>query len=87
VPVAKWPFLEADMKNWITDHKNNRISVPTKMMSFKVRECAVAGIIHETVWTVKHRTLVLKILYCLKKVTAWTVAMVMMSMIVRALIV
>jgi len=47
MPVAKWPDLEAEVNNWITHHKNNRISVFAKMIIFKMRVkmriCAVAG--------------------------------------------
>ena len=43
MPVAKWPDLEAEVNNWITHRKNNRLSVFTKMIIFKMRLCAVGG--------------------------------------------
>jgi hypothetical protein len=43
--TAKWPDLQAEAKNWITDHRHNRISVSTKITSFKARrQVATYGI-------------------------------------------
>jgi hypothetical protein len=39
--VAKWPDLEAEVKNWTTDHTNSEISVFTKMIIFGVRRWMV----------------------------------------------
>jgi len=64
MPVAKWPELEAEVNSWITHHKKDRISVCTKMIIFKVSNCAVGGITLETVRTAKHETSVLVILCC-----------------------
>ena len=64
MPVSKWPDLETEVNNWITCHKNNRISLFTKMIVFKVRRCAVGGTTVEMVRTVEHETWVLKILCC-----------------------
>jgi hypothetical protein len=30
--AAKWPKLESEVKKWIMDHRNNGISVSTKMI-------------------------------------------------------
>jgi hypothetical protein len=35
--TAKWPDLQAVAKNWITDHRHNRISVSKKITIFKAR--------------------------------------------------
>jgi type IV secretory pathway VirJ component len=59
MPVTKWPDLEAEVNNWLTHHKNNRISVVTKMIIFKVRKCVVGGTTLETVRTAKQEASVL----------------------------
>jgi hypothetical protein len=33
--VAKWPDQEAEVRNWITDHKNNGISVCKKIIIYE----------------------------------------------------
>jgi len=35
--TAKWSDLQTEVKNWITDHRHNRISVSTKITIFKAR--------------------------------------------------
>jgi hypothetical protein len=30
--IVKWPDLEAEVKNCITDHRNNGISISTKVI-------------------------------------------------------
>ena len=32
-----WPDLETEVKNWMKDHKNNGISVPTRMIIVELR--------------------------------------------------
>ncbi|KAF6081661.1 hypothetical protein HJG60_008709 [Phyllostomus discolor] len=38
--AAKWPQLEADMKEWITSHRNNGFSVSTKMIICEAKRLA-----------------------------------------------
>jgi hypothetical protein len=35
--TAKWPDLQAEVKNWIKDHRHIRISVSTRIKTFKAR--------------------------------------------------
>jgi hypothetical protein len=42
--TAKWPQLETDVKNWVRDHRNNGISVSTKMIICEARRWATTHI-------------------------------------------
>lgn len=41
--LPKWPELEIQIKNWITNHRSNGISVSTKMIIFEARQWASAN--------------------------------------------
>jgi hypothetical protein len=49
--AAKWPKLESEVKKWITDHRNNGISVSMKMIICEARRWAVAHIINDSAGT------------------------------------
>jgi len=38
--APKWPKLEEHVKNWIIDHRKNRIAVSTKMILIEARRLA-----------------------------------------------
>ncbi|XP_035209984.1 uncharacterized protein LOC118184424 [Stegodyphus dumicola] len=40
-PTAKWPELEVEVKEWITRHRQNGLSVSTKMMIYEAKRIAV----------------------------------------------
>jgi hypothetical protein len=42
--IVKWPDLEAEVKNWITDYRNSGISLSTKIM-FEARTWHMASLI------------------------------------------
>jgi hypothetical protein len=49
--AAKWPKLESEVKKWITAHRNNGISVSTKIIICEARRWAVAHNINDFVGT------------------------------------
>jgi predicted Holliday junction resolvase-like endonuclease len=49
--AAKWPKLESEVKKWITDHRNNGISVSTKIIICKARRWVVTHNINDSVGT------------------------------------
>lgn len=49
--ITKLPDLEAEMKNWITDHRKKAISVSTKVIISKARRWAVTHSITDFVGT------------------------------------
>jgi len=43
--TGKWSDLQKEAKNWITDHRHNRISVSTKITIFKERRWVATYVI------------------------------------------
>ncbi|KFM76763.1 Pogo transposable element with KRAB, partial [Stegodyphus mimosarum] len=40
-PTARWPELEVEVKEWITRHRQNGLSVSTKMIIYEAKRIAV----------------------------------------------
>jgi hypothetical protein len=45
--AAKWPQLESEVKKWLTNHRNNGISVSTKMIICEARRWGIAHNIND----------------------------------------